>query len=156
MLSKAFRVMDVDIVIKVGFFLRDLYQHIATPHFKQHGRQNHSSSFIVYRGQGLSSTDFDQLIKTKGGLLSFNNFLSTSLDREVSFAFAESNQSNPDMISVLFEITIDLSVSSTSFSSIREISAYETKEEILFFMHSGFCIGQIKLLAVNNRLWQVQ
>ena len=48
-----------------------------------------SQSFTVYRGQGLSKTDFDQLIKTKGGLMSFNNFLSTSINRKISLEFAE-------------------------------------------------------------------
>jgi hypothetical protein len=95
-------------------------------------------------------------MKTKGGLLSFNNFLSTSLDREVSFAFAESNQDNRDMTGVLFEININPSVLSTSSARIYDISGYETEEEILFSMHSIFRIGEIKQLHGNSRLWQVE
>ena len=143
MLNRALRVMDVDLIIKMGFFLRDLHQHITVLHFEQYGGQNQSSSFIVYRGQGLSQADFEQLRKTKGGLLSFNNFLSTSLDQAVSFAFAESNQYNPDMIGVLFEITIDPLVSSTSFTSIRDVSAFQTEEKILFSMHSVFTFDKL-------------
>ena len=156
MLNRALRMMEVDLIIKMGFFVRDLHQHIAALHSEQYGGQNHYSSFTVYRGQGLSQTDFEQLMKTQGGLISFNNFLSTSLDRAVSFAFAESNQYNPDMIGVLFEITINPSISSTSFANIRDVSAYQTEEEILFSMHSVFRIGQIKQLDGNNRLWQVE
>jgi hypothetical protein len=79
----------------------------------------------VYRGQGLSPIDFDQLMKTKGGLMSFNTFLSTSLDRTVSFAFAESTIHNPDLIGVLFEITIDPSIPSPPFADIRNVSVYK-------------------------------
>jgi hypothetical protein len=152
MINKALRTMEVDLIIKMGFFVQDLHNHIAA----LHGGQDHTSSFTVYRGQGLSQTDFEQLMKTKGGLLSFNNFLLTILDRAVSFAFAESNQYNPDTIGVLFEITINPSVSSTSFSSIRNVTAYQTEEEILFSMHSVFRIRQVKPLDGNNRLWQVE
>jgi tetratricopeptide (TPR) repeat protein len=155
MLNKALRTMEVDLIIKMGFFLRDLHNHIATLHAEQYGEHHHSDSFIVYRGQGLSQTDFDQLMKTKDGLMSFNNFLSTSLDRAVSFAFAESNQNNPDLIGVLFNITINPSISSTFFANIHDVSAYQEEEEILFSMHSVFRIGQVEQINGNNRLWQV-
>jgi predicted ATPase len=59
MLNKALRVMDVDFIIKMGFFVHALHQHIATLHCEQYGGKNHSNSFIVYRGQGLSSVDFE-------------------------------------------------------------------------------------------------
>jgi hypothetical protein len=92
-------------------------------------------------------------MKTKGGLMSFNNFLSTSHDRTVSFAFAESNQNYPDLIGVLFEIAIDPSTSSTPFANIRDASYHQEEDKILFSMHSVFCIGQTKQLEIgNNRL----
>jgi tetratricopeptide (TPR) repeat protein len=155
MLNRALRMMEVDLIIKMGFFLRDLHNDIVALHAEQYNEQQHSDSFVVYRGQGLSQIDFDQLMKTKGGLMSFNNFLSTSRDQAVSYAFAESNQYNPDLIGILFKITIDPSVPSTSFANIRNVSAYETEEEILFSMHSVFRIGQVKQIDENNRLWEV-
>jgi hypothetical protein len=42
----------------------------------------------VYRGQGLSQRDFDRLMKTKSGLLSFISFLLTSRNNQVSLRFA--------------------------------------------------------------------
>ncbi len=101
-----------------------------------------NNTFIVYRGQGLSRTDFEKLLKTKDGLISFNNFLSTSQERDVSYAFAESNQVDPDLIGVLFEITIVSSTSSTSFANIRDVSYYQDEEEILISMHSVFRIDK--------------
>ncbi len=155
MLNRALRLMEVDSIIKMGFFVRDLHKHIIALHAEQYVRQNHSEPFIVYRGQGLSQTDFDQLMKTQGGLMSFNNFLSTSVDREVCLAFAESNQYDPDLIGILFEITINPSISSFAFANVRDVSHFKGEEEILFSMHSVFRVRQVKQIDNNDRLWQV-
>jgi tetratricopeptide (TPR) repeat protein len=157
MLNKALRTMETDLIVNMGFFVRDLHNHIAKLHSEQYDRHHHSDSFPVYRGQGLSQTDFNQLKTTQGGLISFNNFLSTSLDRAVSHAFAESTISNSDLIGVLFEINIDPSISSTSFANVKNVSYFQEEEEILFSMHSVFRIGQVKQIEENNnRLWQVK
>jgi tetratricopeptide (TPR) repeat protein len=155
MLNRALRVMEVDLIIKMGFFVRDLHNHIAALHSTQYNELNRSNSFTLYRGQGLLPTDFDQLMKTKGGLMAFNNFLSTSRDQAVSFAFAVSNASDPGLIGILFEITVTPSIPSTPFANISDVSYFKMEEEILFSMHSVFRIGQVKQLDGNNRLWQV-
>jgi hypothetical protein len=96
MLNRALRTMDVNIIIMMGFFITDLHRHIEKLHIEQFGSHPQSQVSTVYRGQGLSKTDFDQLVKTKGGLMSFNSFLSTSKDRNVSLRFAREVISNPD------------------------------------------------------------
>jgi len=125
MFNRALRLMEVDLIIKTGFFVRDLHDHIAGLHAEQYDRPNHSNSFIVYSGQGLSYIDFDQLMKTQGELMSFNNFLSTSLNRAVSLAFTEIDQANPDLIVVLFQIIIDPSIFTSSFAKVRNVSFYK-------------------------------
>jgi len=155
MLNRALRLMEVDRIIKIGFFIRDLHNHIVALHTEQYGGHTHSDSFIVYRGQGLSQTDFEQLMKTQGGLMSFNNFLSTSFDRTVSLAFAESNQYDPKLIGVLFEITVNPSIFTYPFAKLGKDSFYQKEEEILFSMHTVFRIGQATQIDKNDRLWQV-
>ena len=155
MLNRALRLMEIDLIIKMGFFLKDLHNHIVTLYAAPFDTHDHSDSLIVYRGQGLSPLDFNRLQQTQGGLLAFNNFLSTSLDRAVAFAFAESIQFDPDMISVLLQITIDLSVRSYQFANVKDISYYRGEDEILFSMHSIFRIGQIKQIEGYTRLWKV-
>jgi hypothetical protein len=156
MLNRALRTMEVDLISKMGFFVRDLHKHIAALHLEQYGRHNHhSKSFILYRGQGLSEADFDQVTKTKGGLLSFNNFLSTSKNRNVSLEFARGTMATSSLVGVLFVIQIDTSTPATPFANVGDVSVYQTEEEILFSMHSIFRIGQIKQLHKNNRLWQI-
>ncbi|CAF4640901.1 unnamed protein product, partial [Rotaria sp. Silwood2] len=156
MLNHSLRIMDIDLIIKLGFFIRGLHNHIVGLHAKQFLGHSSSTSFTVYRGQGLSEDDFDRMMNTPGGLLSFNNFLSTSMDRQVSLAFAESNQTDLDLIGVLFAMTIDSLISDTAFAKVGHDSHFEEEEEILFSMNSIFRIGSIKQIDGNIRLWQVQ
>ncbi|CAF1182076.1 unnamed protein product [Rotaria sordida] len=89
MLNWSLRTLDGETIIKMGFFLADLHRQIDSLH-KQQVSLYHGKIFEVFRGQGLSTVDFDKLKKNKGGLISFNNFLSTSTDEAASLAFAES------------------------------------------------------------------
>ncbi|CAF1255828.1 unnamed protein product [Adineta steineri] len=154
-LNRALRTLDADIIINMGFFIHDLHQRVHQLHEQQLSNYD-GMPFIVYRGQGLLKTDFDKLNRTKGGLISFNNFLSTSNDQDVSFMFAASASADSGMVGILFIMTIDPSISSTPFASIDEISDYNTEEEILFSMHTVFRIGTIKQMDNNNQLYQVE
>jgi tetratricopeptide (TPR) repeat protein len=155
MLNRALRLMEVDLIIKTGFFIRDLHNHIAELHTEQYVGQHHSDSFIVYRGQGLSSTAFDQLQNTQGGLLAFNNFLSTSKNRNISLSFARQTIHTSALVGVLFVLNIDPSISATPFANVTDVGYYQAdEEEILFSMHSVFRIGKVKQIDGNTRLWQ--
>ncbi|CAF1983054.1 unnamed protein product [Rotaria magnacalcarata] len=117
MLNRALRLLDMETMIKtVGKF-----------------------STSVYRGQGLSQQDFQNLCDSKGGLLSFNNFLSTSKEKEEAMNFVQdSPHESADNVSVIFIMTIDqskLSTSNTPFALIDEHSAIPSEQEILFTMH---------------------
>ena len=157
MLNRALRLMDVDIIIKMGFFIGDLHRHIEQLHSEQFSGHHSSNSFTVYRGQGMSKTDFEQMTKIKGGLMSFNNFLSTSKDRDVSLDFARRALPNSDLVGILFVMTIDPSKSTTPFASIVDVSYYQDEEdEVLFSMNTVFRIGEIKPMGENHRLFQVE
>ena len=155
MLNRALRTLEADTIINMGFFIRDLHHQIEELHQKQVSSYQ-GKSFIVYRGQGLSTTDFEKLRKTKGGLMSFNNFLSTSKTREVSLGFAKGALGKTDTVGILFQMSIDPSVSSAPFASIKEVSYFKKEEEILFSMHTVFRIGEIKQIDKNNPLYQVE
>jgi hypothetical protein len=72
MLNRVLRIMDAGMIIKLGFFTSDLHRHIQQLHKEQ------------FSGQGMLEKDFKHMKQIKGRLLSFNCFLSTSKDREVS------------------------------------------------------------------------
>jgi hypothetical protein len=65
-LNRALRLMDMDIIVRMGFFIKDLYRHIDQLHSEQFAHQSSNEAFILYRGQGLSKADFEQMTKTKG------------------------------------------------------------------------------------------
>ena len=156
MLNRALRLMDVDIIIQMGFFVCDLHKNIADLHSKQFHGQHTSQSFVVYRGQSLSQTDFNQLKQNQDGLLAFNNFLSTSKKQDTSLNFIKRNLGKNEFVSILFVMRIDPSIQSTPFADIAKISAIGREEEILFSMHSVFRIGKIKQFPNNPQIWEVE
>ena len=156
MLNHALRLMDVDVIVKTGFFLRDIHRNITRLHDEQFGDLDMWDPFLVYRGQSLSVNDFNKLKSTQGGLLSFNNFLSTSCIRTVANLYVESNLNDSNVMGVLFVITVDPSISVASFASITGESYYSDEGEILFSMHSIFRIGEMKQIEDNERRWEVE
>ncbi|CAF1411450.1 unnamed protein product [Adineta steineri] len=155
MLNRALRLMDGDIITHMGFFISDLHRQIKQLHKKQYAGTTVANTFTAYRGQGLSTRDFEQMSKTKGGLISFNNFLSTSTARNISLRFARNATINPDQVGILFIMKANPALSTTSFASIAGISHFEGEEEVLFSMHSVFRIQDIKSMDGNNRLYEV-
>jgi hypothetical protein len=156
MLNTALRLMDVDVMIKMGFFITDLHRQIKKLHTEQFDDHTSSTTLTVYRGQGMSNKDFEQMKKTKGGLMAFNSFLSTSKVRQISLNFALNALLNPDLVGILFVMTIDPSQLTTPFASINDVGAFKDREdEVLFSMHSVFRIRDIKSMGENNRLYQV-
>ncbi|CAF1136919.1 unnamed protein product [Adineta steineri] len=155
MLNYALRSMDGDTIINMGFFIHDLHLQIQQLH-QQQVNSYHGKSFIVYRGQGLSNSNFEKLKKTKGGLLSFNNFLSTSTNQDIPLIFALSALGNADMVGILFVMSVDPNVKSAPFSSIKELSYFREEDEILFSMHTVFRVNTIKPMDNNNQIYQVE
>ncbi|CAF0940232.1 unnamed protein product [Adineta steineri] len=155
MLNQALRILDADIIINMGFFLRDVHQQIQQLYEQQISSYD-GKSFVVYRGQGLMKSDFEKLQKAEGGLMSFNNFLSTSIVKEVSISYAHTAITEPDKVGILFIMSIDPCIKSTPFASIKEVSAIKSEEEILFSMHTVFRVCAIKPMDNNNQLYQVE
>jgi tetratricopeptide (TPR) repeat protein len=111
----------------------------------------------VFRGQGLSTENFKEIQEKKVSLLSFNNFLSTSKNRNVSIGFAIRALSDKNSVGILFVMTINSATSTTPFASISDVGYYGDKEEeILFSMHTIFRICNIKPLPERSRLYQVE
>jgi tetratricopeptide (TPR) repeat protein len=154
MVNKTLRTMEVDLIIILGFFVQYLHEDIAALHSEQYNEHKNLVSFIVYRGQGLSKADFEQLLQIEGGLLAFNCFLSTTPNEQVARIFAESNSCNDNMTGVLFKMNINPSNVSTCFADISNVSHFNEEEEILFSMHSIFRIRTIQL-DKDGRFWQM-
>ena len=159
MLNRGLRVMDAEIIMKTGFFIRHLQQHMDKVHREQLAQHPITKEFTVFRGQGLFHEYFDKMKKSKGGLMAFNNFLSTSFSREISIGFAR--QSSPDLIAVLFVMKIDPHVCEQvgiSFVDVADEGYFKGGEkEILFATHSIFRILRLNEIkdSKRNTMWEV-
>ncbi|CAF1568561.1 unnamed protein product, partial [Rotaria sordida] len=101
--------------------------------------------------------------QTKGELMSFNNFLSTSENRQVSLTFAREGASkNSNMVGILFIMTIDPAIcfkSSIPYVDVSKDGYFKDNEaEILFTTHTIFRIDRIIQIQDNHtdRLWEVK
>ena len=155
-LNKVLRNLETSAITKIAFFIRDLHRKLEQLHKQQFNAGSTSQTITVYRGQGLPSEDFEKLRKIKGGLLSFNNFLSTSFDRDISYSFALSVSNFAALIPILFHITVDTSKSTTPFACIDRFSYYPDEKEVLFSMHTIFRIGKITNDVEHQRLYKVE
>ncbi|CAF0878258.1 unnamed protein product [Adineta steineri] len=155
MLNYALRSMEGDTIIKMGFFIHDLHQQIQKLHQQQLSSYQ-DIPFIVYRGQGLSKANFEKLQKTKGGLISFNNFLSTTMKQHIALGLACNASEMQDMVGIFFVMSVDPNVKSAPFASIKKESYFKEEEEILFSMHTVFRVIAIKPMDNKNQLYQVE
>ncbi len=149
-LNQALRTLHPDIVIKMGFFMKDLHQQIEDLHIKT---SKDELPRIVYRGQGILNDEFENLKNSNGSLLSFNNFLSTSLDQDVAFIYADSSKDDPTKTGIRFRIEIDPLISSIPFVELKNIGNHEDEKEVLFSMHTIFRIRN--MYQIEDRLWEV-
>jgi hypothetical protein len=120
----------------MGFFIQNLHRETE----RVYSKTQYTTKMMVYRGQGMPNIDFKKMHEMKGGLLSFNNFLSTSMDRDISCCFAGSAGCNPDLTGVLFHMEIDPSMNNISYFQ-------DSMDEILFSTHTVFRIGEIESIG---------
>jgi hypothetical protein len=105
----------------------------------------------------MDKAQFEKMAANKGCLLSFNCFLSTSKNSNVSLKFAKRAATNPDLVGVFFVMTIDPAQSTTPFASIIDVGSFGDKEdEVLFSMHTVFRIGTITSMGEHHRLFRVE
>ena len=95
------------------------------------------------------------MLKTnRGGLLSFNSFLSTSEDELLARQYAEGCLGDPEIQAVLFRIKIDPTIQSSPFAAIGHLSYFGASEgEVLFSIHTVFRIQDMELL--DSGVWRV-
>jgi tetratricopeptide (TPR) repeat protein len=150
--NRSLRTQNIEILVRITFMLRHLHKQIEHLHSGQMSSMN-STCFHVYRGQGMERREFDQKVKNQvGSLLSFSSFLSTSRNADVAEIFVLRNDA--DSVAVLFDITVDGSISRCPFAVILNESAVGDEEEILFSMQSVFRIQTVEE-DVQNAIWRV-
>ncbi|CAF0820457.1 unnamed protein product [Rotaria sp. Silwood1] len=151
MLNRSLRMLEIDVIAAMGFFMKDIHQQLEKEH---RTRSTGRAPFIVYRGQAMSNDEFEKIHKNINGLLTFNNLLSTSVDFKVAMGFAQNRKGQPDKVPILFEMQIDPILTTIPFASLKGLGYFHAEEEILFSMHTIFRITQVK--ENQDHIWQIK
>ena len=154
MLNQSLRFLQLDMIITMGFFFVDLHRQIELLDVRKTYRHT-EQSITVYRGQSLSTSDFRQLNNAKGGMISFNSFLSTSKSIDIPLAIVQSASAVENTYGILFVIIVDPTVIDVPFANISSQSALPDEEEVLFSMHAIFRIGTITKESDGSRSYTV-
>ncbi|CAF1512603.1 unnamed protein product [Adineta steineri] len=152
LLNRALRTEDIDLLYLFRFFIIDLCAEIECEHKRL---KNLTDIPLLYRGQMISTKEFEQLKKSVGKIISMNGFLSTSRDINVACAFASPENIIGGFHSVLFEIKVDPSVKTTVFADISNISQMEQEQEVLFTLNSLFNILSVDL-DPKLEVWKIK
>ncbi|CAF0986725.1 unnamed protein product [Adineta steineri] len=151
-LNKALRIQDIDMLFKMRFFIVDLHKQLQDLHSSAPPL---SAPLTVYRGQSMSSEEFEKHKSNIGGLMSMNNFLSTSTDKTVAEMFVNASTNEPGMKHILFEIEIDSKIKKQCpFANIEHVSYFENECEVLISIGSVFRIRSME--KDNNSIWNVR
>ncbi|UJR08385.1 hypothetical protein I4U23_012656 [Adineta vaga] len=98
---------------------------------------------------------FNKLKSNRGGLLSMNTFLLTSVKENIGLFYAEASLGDPDTVAVLFQIDVNpLESSVTPYANIEHLNVFEgTEKEYLFSMGTAFRIRSIQ--KANENIWRI-
>lgn len=152
MLRKAFHEQDFEIIYKLAFFIRDLHREIKKAYLQAHSHQYHPIS--VYRAAKMTDKEFKHFENNQNGLLSFNDFVITTLERTIALKFAQKLRTDPDTIAVIYKLDIDPSKSSIPFIALNNLTYLSsTNGEILLSMNTIFHIDSIE--HVGDRVYEL-
>jgi hypothetical protein len=99
MLNKALRMQNIDLLFLLRFFIRDIKQQLE--------KNKCSTPVRAYRAQIMSIDEIQMLKDSLGEFLSFNSFLSTSINRQQARSFFSLSDTSIDFERVFFEIDAD-------------------------------------------------
>jgi tetratricopeptide (TPR) repeat protein len=113
MLTRAFRILDPDILFKLRFFIQYLHRQLKST--------VSLTSMTVYRTQHISNDDFDTILKNQGGFLTFSQFLSTNKDKIIpKQQTIDLPFNNSEFKLVLFQMEIGPSIPKMNIKTIPE------------------------------------
>ena len=139
LLNRALRTEDIDLLYSFRFFIIDLSNALEN----ESKKVKNSVGMTLYRGQGISNKELEELRANIGILISFNGFISTSRNINVALGFACKCVINRnDFHKCLLEIHGDPSLKSFVAADIEQFSNMKGEEEVL--------IGFVASLSCNN------
>jgi len=154
MLRKAFYDKDFEIIYKLAFFIHDLHRDIKKSYFQTHNHQY--QPITVYRAARMTNEQFENLSKNQNGLLAFNDFLVTTLERSTALRFAQKLRNDTDVTAVVYTIEINPIESSIPFIALNNLTYLSNTNngEILLSMNTIFHMDQFQ--KISDRLYEMK
>ncbi|CAF1155302.1 unnamed protein product [Didymodactylos carnosus] len=153
--NQALRTEYVEELYTFRYYIVDLCLHLLkrSNEFKQL-KENFQRVITLYRGSEMSSDELTKIKLNQGGLIATNGFLSTSRNKRIAKSFANiqssktvgeqnTNGSNK-LVSVLFEIDVNVQLSSIILADISDMSQFPEEEEMLFGLGAAFKIDSVE------------
>ena len=155
LLNESLRIEDIDSIVKMRYYIHDLHNQLAQlqPSFIQ--SLNGETNLTIYRGQPMKVSQLNDIRNNDGNFISMNSFVSATQNRKVAFIFSGDEEiTNPDEVSVVYEMLIDTNIRSTPYAKIP--SVMEDEEEILISMGPIFRVGEVEKIPDHNGVWNVK
>ncbi|CAF1184226.1 unnamed protein product [Didymodactylos carnosus] len=152
-INHALRSSNVDAMFKLRYVLTDLYDQLNGSHKAKRSSFQKRKVETFYRGQLMSSKEFDCFNELRDSIISINTFLSTTTSMQIALMYAGQYLENPDLTSVVFSIETDSEAHTRPYANISHYSMFEDEDEVLFAMGSVFRIGNIRQLPNADNIW---
>ena len=153
-LNKALRNSEYEVLFAMRFFITDLYAQLTVEHRRAAALSQRKDRILrVYRGQTISTKEVKYMLRSVGQFVSVQNFLSTSLDRNVASSFVDSGAPiTADTTRILFQFNIDTRIKKTKpYADVTHLSFYGNEEkEVLIMLGCIFKIDQLEFSKLEQ------
>jgi hypothetical protein len=151
-INQALRLSNVDAMFKLRYILIDLYAHLNNSYKQKRRSFRQLTTKKFYRGQLMSSIEFDSFKKLRSSTISINTFLSATTSMQIARMHAGRYDENSDLISVVFSIGADPEAHTRPYANIAHYSMFHDEAEILFAIGNVFRIGNIRQLLNSDNV----
>ena len=133
LVSKTCATADFAALIKIRFFLRDLYVQLQELH-KAQLETLLKKKWEVYRGKVMSKEELSRL-KQKGELFITRHFVSTSTEKDVATMFLNHDETNENNVSVLLSMQLEpMDIEDKPIALIKDLSSFPDEDEMMLSM----------------------
>ena len=158
-LDRANRTREVDILYKLGFFVKHVNMQLIRLHEEHLLELNQIS--VVYRSRTMLNEEFDLSIRYNiDGLLSFASFLRTSIQKESALHFIRQRRRghlHSDTAAIIFEIHLDHTVYNEEYPFALLNNREKKSKEVAFSIATIFRIQAVEQVQESSTCyWLVQ
>ena len=146
LLTKALCANNLDLLFLLGFFIRDINEHLTKNRLK-------SSSIQVYHGQLMSIDELHLFKNSLGHYLLIQTFLLANQNRKSILSSLNTYPNTNDTVRILFDITTNSD--KNIFADITPFAYLAQEQQILFTLGSIFQIKKVHH-EKKSELWIVE